>query len=107
MEKLSATYELDSIKEEFSEIEYLRMTKSALNGAIALGIDSEEVVEVIQTMQRSMLTKSMTSNDDVKIWHDVYRVPHTDDYGDFEIYVKFTVGRDGKYLLISFKEYEN
>ena len=96
MEKSSPHYDLESIQTEMSEIEYLRRTASATQGADALGIDDYGVVAVIQTMRRSMIVKSMTSNRE----GDGEAAIH------YDLYVKFTM-RDGKPLLISFKEDEN
>lgn len=46
------------------------------------------------------LDKSMTSHLDHTIWQDVYKPT----VGKTELYVKFTVDRQGQYFLISFKE---
>ncbi len=102
MEKRRATYDLDTIKVEFSTPAALRMTLTAERGANALGFSRAEVVVIIQGITRPMLYKSMTSLRNPRIWQDVYRVPN-EDAGD--LYVKFTVDDDG-HLLISFKRWE-
>ena len=102
MEKLTRTYDLSSIKEVFSSVEALggRTTASAFKGAQQLGFSREDMLSVIQCLQRSDFYKSMTTYADHKIWQDVYHAK----FGDLFIYVKFCVNKDGDYILISFKE---
>jgi motility quorum-sensing regulator/GCU-specific mRNA interferase toxin len=99
MEKLTPTYSLTSIRAEFSNVEGLRMTVSARNGAFALSITLEGVVALIQTITRTHFYKSMTSFADHTVWQDVYHVPHE----GIILYVKFTIDAEG-HLVISFKE---
>ena len=99
MEKRKPTYDLESFKAEFSAVARLRMTRTARNCAFALGLGLQGVVDVIQRMTRQQFYKSMTSYGDVKVWQDVYHVPH----GDTVLYLKLTVDAEGK-LLIAFKE---
>lgn len=61
------------------------------------------MVEIIQSIQRSHLQKSMTSHQDHRVWQDVYLVP----YQEAILYVKFTLNKEGNFLLISFKEQGN
>jgi motility quorum-sensing regulator / GCU-specific mRNA interferase toxin len=73
----------------------------ATQDAAALGYGSEEIVAVIQTMKAVQFFKSMTSNYDVKVWQDVYHVPHVGG----TLYVKFTDnGTVTEFTLLSFKE---
>ena len=102
MEKLKPTYDLDSIKAEFTSVEKLRITRTATDTAFALGYWLQDVVDVIQGMSRSHFVKSMTSLADHRVWQDVYNVRHR----GRRLYVKFTVDADGD-LLISFKEKES
>jgi motility quorum-sensing regulator/GCU-specific mRNA interferase toxin len=53
MEKRTPTYDLTSIRAEFSTVDGLRMTVSARNGALALSITLEGVVALIQTITRT------------------------------------------------------
>lgn len=98
MEKRKPTFDLASIKAEFSTVASLRMTVTAANCAQELGIDRAAVVVVIQSIARSHFFKSMTTNASSKVWQDVYHVPHAVGV----LYVKFTVDGTG-HLLISFK----
>lgn len=98
--KNSATYDLASIQQAFSNVSGLRVTASALDGAAGLGLDEEDMVRAIQSITRVHFYKSMSSEKDPGKWQDVYRVP----YQGASLYVKFTIGRNGGVLLISFKE---
>jgi motility quorum-sensing regulator / GCU-specific mRNA interferase toxin len=52
-------------------------------------------------MKAVQFFKSMTSNYDVKVWQDVYHVPHVGG----TLYVKFTDnGTVTEFTLLSFKE---
>ncbi len=102
MEKRKPTYDLETIKETFSDASKLRMTKTARDNAFALGFSLDDVVAVIHGMIRAQFIKSMTSHSDHRIWQDVYHVPCE----DLVLYVKFTIDDEGQ-LLISFKEVES
>lgn len=99
MEKRKATYDLGTVKETFSSVEKLRMTRTARDDALALGLSLSDVVSVIQSISPAQLKKSMTSHDDHTVWQDVYNVP----FDERELYVKFTMDSQG-HLVLSFKE---
>ena len=99
-EKRKATYDLESFKSAFSRDETFNITTTALRDAASLGFGKAEIMEVIQTMERSHFYKSMTSRADHRVWQDVYHVPS--DAG--VLYVKFTAGVLTEFLLLSFKE---
>lgn len=99
MEKRSPHYDLSSIRQTFSTIDALRITRSAIITAEGLGLTLSDIVELIQTITRKHFYKSMTSIADTRIWQDVYHVP----CGLTVLYVKFTTDAEG-YLVISFKE---
>jgi motility quorum-sensing regulator / GCU-specific mRNA interferase toxin len=99
LEKLKPTYDLASIRGEFSKASALRMTRSARDGAFGIGLSLEGVVTLIQTITSHHFYKSMTSSADHRIWQDVYHVP----YESLVLYVKFTVDTTG-HLVISLKE---
>jgi hypothetical protein len=66
-----------------------------------LGYGTEEIVAIIQTMEKRQLYKSMTSNYDSKVRPDVYHVPHPAGI----LYGKFTDnGLLTEFTLLSFKE---
>lgn len=76
----------------------VRTTKSAREGAAALGFDFDGMLAVIQGLTPTDFYKSMITHADHKVWQDVYR-PKTL-AGD--IYLKLTVVDD--VLVVSFKE---
>jgi motility quorum-sensing regulator/GCU-specific mRNA interferase toxin len=77
VEKQKPTYDLEAFKATFSKADQLRLTGTALRSAAALGFGRLEIVETIQTMQRSHFYKSMTSVQNSRLWQDVYHVPST------------------------------
>lgn len=102
-EKRKPTYDLDAIKETFSDPDGLEATGKALEGALNLGMGRSEMVEVIQTIERAHFFKSMTSYANHRIWQDVYYVPSK--HG--KLYIKFTSGHISEFLLLSFKGNSN
>ena len=98
MEKRTPHYALDSIKATFTTAASLRMTKTAQDTALSLGIFLADVVTLIQGMTREHFYKSMTTFENHRIWQDVYR-PETPAGG---VYLKLTVLDD--VLIVSFKE---
>jgi motility quorum-sensing regulator / GCU-specific mRNA interferase toxin len=99
MEKRRPHYDLGSIKAAFATPASLRITKSALTTADALGITLDDIVTIIQSITREHFYKSITSLADHRIWQDVYHAQ----VGDLVLYVKFATDSEG-YLLISLKE---
>jgi motility quorum-sensing regulator/GCU-specific mRNA interferase toxin len=99
-EKLKPTHDLDAIKSTFCTPDQLRATGTAIRTAAELGFGSEEIVSVIQSIERHDFRKSMTSYADHRVWQDVYHVPS--EVGP--LYVKFTADAENGFLLLSFKE---
>lgn len=100
VEKRKPTHDLTAIKKQFGEPDGYRITVSAQDFAFSLGLDRGGVVQLVQSIERRQFYKSMTAYRDNRVWQDVYHVDH----GDSTLYVKFTRGPDGDYLLISLKE---
>jgi motility quorum-sensing regulator/GCU-specific mRNA interferase toxin len=84
MEKRRPTYDLEAIKLAIGSIDTLAITTSAFRTATCSGFDRGAIVEVIQSIERPMFFKSMTTFVDHRVWQDVYRVPAR----DMELYVK-------------------
>jgi motility quorum-sensing regulator/GCU-specific mRNA interferase toxin len=99
-EKRQPTYDLETFKAEFSSVERLAITGTALRSAAALGFGRAEIVAAIQTMKREHFYKSMTAYADHRLWQDVYHVPSAVGV----LYVKFTADALTEFLLLSFKE---
>lgn len=71
MEKRTPTYDLAGFRKEFSSVRALRMTRTAQNATMQLGMTLQDVVQVVQGMTRSHFYKSMTSHADHHVWQDV------------------------------------
>lgn len=97
MEKATPHYHLSGVKALLAE-EKFRTTKSALEGAVLLGMSLDDMVDVVKALTSDDFHKSMTTHADHRIWQDVYK-PSTP-FG--EIYLKLTVTDD--VLIVSFKE---
>jgi motility quorum-sensing regulator/GCU-specific mRNA interferase toxin len=74
-------------------------TASALIGAQAMGLETDQAIEVICSMNRADFFKSMTTHASSQIWQDVYH-PETP---AGTAYVKVTLRLDGA-IVIQFKE---
>lgn len=100
VEKRKPHHDLKAVKAAFSSPEALRITRTALHDAMALGCNNAMIVEVIQGTKREHFYKSMTASTDHASWQDVYHVPWTDKVP----YVKWTAELVSDFLLLSFKE---
>ena len=76
----------------------VRTTHSARTGAVALGLEFSDMLEVILALVPADFYKSMTTHADHTVWQDVYRP--TTQVG--AVYLKLTVIDD--VLIVSFKE---
>ncbi len=76
----------------------VRTTHSARAGAVALGLEFSDMLEVILALVPAEFYKSMTTHADHTVWQDVYRP--TTQVG--AVYLKLTVIDD--VLIVSFKE---
>lgn len=98
MEKLSPHYGLASV-EQLIQLGRVRATRSAREGAVALGIDFPGMVTVIAKLTIRDFYKSMTTHTDHTIWQDVY---HAEAPDGRRIYLKLTI--IDSVLIVSFKE---
>jgi motility quorum-sensing regulator/GCU-specific mRNA interferase toxin len=98
MEKKKAHYALATIQYAIKQTSLRRITVSAMQGAFALGMDEQDIVEAVCGLNSKDLHKSMTVNVDNTIWQDVYRTK----YKEFELYIKLQLV--DKAVVISFKE---
>ena len=87
-----------SVVKSLIESGQVRATKSAREGAVALGINYDGMIDVILALTPADFYKSMTTHADHRVWQDVYRP--TTPAG--EVYLKLTVIED--VLIVSFKE---
>jgi motility quorum-sensing regulator/GCU-specific mRNA interferase toxin len=100
MEKRRPTYDLEAIKAALGSVETLAMTTSALRDAASLGFDRGGIVETINSIERTMFLKSMTTLTDHRVWQDVYHVPTR----GLVLYVKVQVDVVTEFQVMSFKE---
>jgi motility quorum-sensing regulator/GCU-specific mRNA interferase toxin len=101
MEKRKPTYDLAAIKAAIGAAETLSITTSALRDALGLGFDRGGIAKVIQTIERHMFYKSMTTHADHRVWQDVYHVPVENGP---TLYVKFQANVVTEFAVMSFKE---
>ena len=76
----------------------VHITLSAYSGASKLGLYREDRLRVVNTLATKNFYKSRTSNNNHKIWQDVYRTK----FKHIDIYLKLTVS--DQVLIVSFKE---
>ena len=76
----------------------VRTTQSARAGAADLGLEFQDMLDVVIALTPTDFYKSMTTHADHTVWQDVYRP--TTPFGD--VYLKLTVIED--VLIVSFKE---
>jgi len=97
LEKRVAHYSLESVKKLIADKQYI-VTLSARQNYTALGLNDDEVLEVIEKLTPKHLYKSMTSHTNHKLWHDVYHSR----FEKIELYIKLQVNDNA--IIISFKE---
>jgi motility quorum-sensing regulator / GCU-specific mRNA interferase toxin len=98
MEKRSAHYSLDSIKQMIIHQEMRIITASAFKDAFNLGLGEDEIIDTVLKLKPSHLYKSMTTNVDHTIWQDVYYIKNC----EIDLYIKLQITE--KSVVISFKE---
>ena len=96
MEKGTAHYPLWRVR-ELVATKQVTLTRSARDGAQALGIDLVSLLKVIEALQSSDFYKSMTTYSDHTVWQDVYHPVTRRGYA----YLKLTVSAG--LLVVSFK----
>lgn len=101
-EKRKPTYDLDSVR-AWAGTSKFAVTGTVRRTAAVIGFGSEEMADVIRTMQREHFDKSVTSIGNIREWQDVYHVPS--DAG--VLYIKFRADVVTEFVLLSFKERDN
>ena len=100
MEKRKPHYDLAAVKTLVRLRGADAFTATALIGAQAMGLDSEQAIGVVCAMTRAVFHKSMTTHASSQIWQDVY---HPIAPNGKVAYVKVTLRVDGS-IVIQFKE---
>lgn len=98
-EKNKAHYALSSIKASVAAQGIAAFTRTAQTGLAEMDLSPDEAVQVVLSLDRSMLFKSMTTHADHRVWQDVYHAPCPNGK---TAYIKVTL-RDGT-VVIQFKE---
>ena len=100
MEKKKPHYLLSDVQNIVKSRGGNAFTATALMGAAALSLSSKQAVAVVLGLKQKDFYKSMTTNDDHKIWQDVY---HAALKAGLVAYIKVTLRENGT-VVIQFKE---
>lgn len=92
------TYDLPEIQRKVAAGQY-RVTRSAFEGAAALGMDESDVTACVLGLTRADFYKSMEAAKVPGLWQDVYRSRYQGEV----LYVKLQVAVQGDAVVISFK----
>ncbi len=98
MEKHKPHYLLKAIQAQMATPEAMNLTLSASAGIRAVGMAQADALAVVQGLTAVDFYKSMTTNADHRVWHDVYHA----EWQGVALYIKFQ--QAGEYFVISFKE---
>ncbi|MGV0758401.1 type II toxin-antitoxin system MqsR family toxin [Tistrella mobilis] len=103
--KLKPHHSLAAVKEKFSQVDGLEITRTAVQSARALGYGLKDVVDVVQALQPGDFVKSETAHSppNARIWHDTYNIP----WEGRLLYLKFAGEMLIDVRLTSFKEVGN
>lgn len=105
MTKWTPHYKLAAIQTQMTDIPAMGLTGTAATGIREYGLNKAEALRIVRGLTRQQFQKSMTCDNDHKVWQDVYRVEHEEMF----LYVKFQKRTDGtngnEFFVISFKEW--
>lgn len=95
-------HDLAGIKAKFADVDTLEITSRATRDARAIGYTLEDIVGVVQALERGDFVKSETAHNppNHRVWHDSYVIP----YDDLWLYLKFAGETLIDVVLTSFKE---
>ena len=97
MEKRTPHYHLDEVKSIVLQRGMDAFTSTAKNNARLMGLDAQAALDVVFSLQRKMLFKSMTTHS--QVWQDVY---HATCPNGKIAYIKVTINVGA--TVIQFKE---
>jgi len=100
MRKHIAHYDLPAIKRVVAEHGINVFTRTAIRGAVLIGLSNDEAIAVVMSLTHAMLYKSMPTHADPNEWQDVYRAPCPNGK---VAYIKLTLRPKGS-VVIQFKE---
>jgi len=99
MDKDTPAYDLVWIQYKLSAGRY-RIERIALQGALALGFDEQDIVDCVCGLCAEDFHKSMESNLRPGLWQDVYKSV----YDGVRVYVKLQVDPSSDAVVIQFKQ---
>jgi motility quorum-sensing regulator/GCU-specific mRNA interferase toxin len=100
--KSTPHHPLSGIQAKFADVESLEITTSALRSANVIGYSLEDVIDVVQSLEKRDLVKSETQHSppNSRVWHDTYKAP----MDGMWLYLKFAGETLVDVALVSFKE---
>lgn len=101
MEKKKPHYSLREIKNLINDGKVFITRNAQRTAGEIYGFDFDQILEIVSKLDISDFYKSMTSHNDNKLWHDVYKKRSNTEF----YYIKVQI-LDGSALVISFKEVE-
>jgi len=99
VEKRTPHYDLARIQADAARLRAAAFTKTALDGGLAMGLTTAEMLAVIAALNRNDFYKSMTTYADHRIWQDV---DHAATPVEKDAYIKLTLRETAP--VIQFKE---
>ena len=98
-------HDLAAVQAKFAQVETLEITRTAVEGARALGYSLEDIVEAVQALEPGDFVKSETphSPPNSRVLHDTYTMP----WDGLWLYLKFAGETLIDVTLTSFKEVGN
>lgn len=95
-------HDLAAVQAKFAKVDTLEITRTAVEGARALGYSLEDIVEAVQALERGDFIKSETAHSppNSRVWHDTYNLP----WDGRQLYLKFAGETLIDVRLTSFKE---
>ena len=100
--KRSPHHDLTGVQAKFADPDTLEITGTATRNAQDLGYSLEDVVDVVQALERGDFVKSETAHSppNSRVWHDTYHIP----WDGLFLYLKFAGATLIDVVLTSFKE---
>lgn len=100
--KTAPHHPLSGIQAKFADVESLEITTSALRSANVIGYSLEDVIDVVQSLEKRDFVKSETQHSppNSRVWHDTYKAP----MDGMWLYLKFAGETLVDVALVSFKE---
>ena len=100
MEKHTPHYDLAVVQTLIAQKGIFTFTRTARLGFSEMGLSEAEALQVLLSLRKTMLYKSMTTHADHRVWQDVYHAPPP--IGKIA-YIKLTLRSDDT-VVIQFKE---